>query len=78
MPSYTEDEMEVMRLPNYRKLFGVYGMSSNIDIKALWPTVEEMEFLKAKEELLYPDTIHEMIHKAKTARIEEEKSIMER
>ncbi|KAL7644786.1 UNVERIFIED_CONTAM: hypothetical protein RMT77_004599 [Armadillidium vulgare] len=78
MPSLTEDELEVSKLRQYRKYFGSHGKSSNIDLKALWPSTFELKYMKEKERVEFPHTVQEMIAMAKEKRHAEEQAIWER
>uniref|UniRef100_A0AC34QWM6 Large ribosomal subunit protein mL64 n=1 Tax=Panagrolaimus sp. JU765 TaxID=591449 RepID=A0AC34QWM6_9BILA len=60
-----------------RTRFGLYGLASGVDIRKLWPTVEEAEEAKAMKFYRKYDDAREIAIKNKTAKIEAVKKKLE-
>lgn len=61
-----------------RKMYGRYGQVSGVLPGIMWPTKEDLEEIKEYERVAHPDTIEEMVRKAKHAKLKEEEAIKER
>lgn len=77
-PRLTEDEEIVEPLKYQRKLYGVYGAASGINVAKLWPSKEELELEKEYEKVARPYTVQEMISMARKAKEEEEEARQQR
>lgn len=74
----SEDEEIVVSLREQRRLYGLYGASSGINVAKLWPSKEELELEKEWEKVARPHSVLEMINMAKKAKEEEERAIQQR
>ncbi|XP_069702239.1 large ribosomal subunit protein mL64 [Periplaneta americana] len=61
-----------------RKMYGNYGMSTGYLPGIMWPTKADLEEMKEYESVAHPDTIHELIRKAKEKRKQEEDAMKAR
>lgn len=77
-PRLTEDEEIVESLKYQRKLYGVYGAASGINVAKLWPSREELELEKEYEKVARPYTVQEMIRMARKTKEEEEEAQQQR
>lgn len=77
-PPLSEDEKHVFPLDHLRTLYGRYGSASDVNVGMLWPSKEEMELLKEKESVEFPDSIPQMLENARLQKQAEEDEINER
>ncbi|XP_046408560.1 growth arrest and DNA damage-inducible proteins-interacting protein 1 [Ischnura elegans] len=78
-PPYEEPITSFHESISYRRrIFGRYGISSGIDPGILWPTREELQDKIDYEKVAYPDTLHEMIARAKLKKSKEIEAIKRR
>jgi len=67
-PALTSIELDVTSVRELRSKYGEHGAASGIEERWLWPSKQELQYMREYEQVKYPLSLPEMMAKAKQTR----------